>query len=66
MSIINYMINYSLGTMFVNLIDISFMKSKEKIYEFLDKFMKEIGEENIFQVITDNGSNYGKIYLLNC
>ena len=45
MNIINCIISCFLGIMFVNLIDASsFMKSREKIYEFLDKFMEEIDE----------------------
>ena len=42
----------------------SFMKTGEKIFELLDKFVECIGEKNVVQVITDNGSNYvlaGKI-----
>ena len=44
------------------------MKSGEKIYDLLDKFAEEIGEQNVDQVITNNGNNYvlaGKIHLLN-
>ncbi|CAL9120854.1 unnamed protein product [Musa textilis] len=67
-SIINFMVNYSLGTMFVKSIDgSSFVKSREKIYDLIDKFVEEIGEQNVIQVIIDNGRNYvlaGKIYLL--
>ena len=63
------MINDSLGTMFARSIDApSFMKSGEKIYELRDKFVKEISEQNVIQIITDNENNYvldGKIYLLN-
>ncbi|RVX15930.1 hypothetical protein CK203_005819 [Vitis vinifera] len=36
----------------------SFMKTGEKIFELLDKFVECIGEKNVVQVITDNGSNY--------
>ncbi|CAL9075803.1 unnamed protein product [Musa textilis] len=68
-SIINFLINCSLGTMFVKSIDASsFVKSGDKIYDLLDKFVEEIGEQNIVQVITDNGSNYvlaDNIHLLN-
>ena len=67
-SIINFMVNCSLGTMFVKSIDASsFVKSGDKIYDLLDNFVEEIGEQNIVQIITDNGSNYvlaGNIHLL--
>nr|XP_018686228.1 PREDICTED: uncharacterized protein LOC103993628 [Musa acuminata subsp. malaccensis] len=58
-SIINFMVNCSLGTMFVKSIYASsFIRSGEKTFELLDKFVEEIGEQNVIQVITDNGSNY--------
>ena len=42
------MINYSLATMFMKLKNVlSFMKFREKMYELLDKFVKEINERNI-------------------
>ncbi|CAL9078474.1 unnamed protein product [Musa textilis] len=47
-SIINFMVNSFLGTIFVKSIDASsFMKSREKIYDLFDKFVEEIGEQNI-------------------
>jgi len=43
------------GTMFVKSIDDSnFVKTGEKLFEMLDSFVEEIGEENVVQVITDN------------
>jgi len=45
--------------MFVKSIDGSnFVKTREKLFEMLDSFVEEIGEENVVQVITDNRSNY--------
>nr|XP_004513981.1 uncharacterized protein LOC101511956 [Cicer arietinum] len=45
--------------MFVKSIDASaYMKTGIKIFELLDNFVEEIGEQNIVQVVTDNGSNY--------
>ena len=46
----------------------SFVKSGDKIYDLLDKFVEEIEEQNVVQVITDNGNKYildGNIHLLN-
>ena len=61
----NFLVNYPIGTMFMESIDpSSFMKTGEKTFELLDKFVECIGEKNVVQVITDNGSNYvlaGKI-----
>ena len=57
--IINFLINYSLGTMFVKSIDASsFVKYEETPFELLVKFVNEIREQNVILVITDNGSNY--------
>jgi len=45
--------------MFVKSIDGSkFVKTGEKLFEMLDSLVEEIREENVVQVITDNGSNY--------
>jgi len=45
--------------MFVKSIDGSnFEKRGEKLFERLDSLVEEIGEENVVQVITNNGINY--------
>ena len=45
--------------MFVKSIDASsFMKTEEKTFELLDTFVEQIGEANVVQVVSDNGSNY--------
>ena len=38
--------------------DLQLVKTSEKLIEFLDILVKEIGEENIVKVITNNGNNY--------
>ncbi|RDX66744.1 hypothetical protein CR513_54460, partial [Mucuna pruriens] len=35
-----------------------FMKTGDKIYQLLNNFVKDIGEKNVIQVVTDNESNY--------
>ena len=35
-----------------------YVKSGTNFYELLDAYVEEIGEENVVQVIIDNGSNY--------
>ncbi|RDX88141.1 hypothetical protein CR513_30303, partial [Mucuna pruriens] len=45
--------------MFIKSIDASeFMKTGDKVYQLLNSFVEEIGEKNVIQVVTDNGSNY--------
>jgi len=57
--LIKFLVSYPAGTMFVKSIDGSkFVKSGEKLFEMLDSLVEEIGEENVVQVITYNGSNY--------
>ena len=58
-TLINFLVNCSLGTQFVRSVDASeYMKTGQKIFELLDSFVEEIGEKNVIQVVTDNGSNY--------
>ncbi|RVW64249.1 hypothetical protein CK203_046332 [Vitis vinifera] len=47
------------GTMFMQSIDASSMiKTKEKMFELLDKWVEQVGEKNVIQVIIDNHSSY--------
>ncbi|KAG5082577.1 hypothetical protein JHK84_052615 [Glycine max] len=58
-TLINFLVNCSLGTQFVRSVDASeYMKTGQKIFELLDSFVEEIEEKNVIQVVTDNGSNY--------
>jgi len=34
------------------------VKTGKKLFEMLDTLVEEIGDENVIQVINDNGSNY--------
>lgn len=36
----------------------SIIKTGEKIFNMLDEFVEHVGEANVMQVITDNGSNF--------
>jgi hypothetical protein len=57
-TLINFLVNCPLGTMFVESIDAtSLVKSGEQIFEMLDGFVERIGEKNVVQLVTDNGSN---------
>lgn len=45
--------------MFVKSVDASsYSKTAESICALLDSFVLEMGEDNVVQVITDNGANY--------
>lgn len=58
-NMINFMVNYYLGSIFIKSIDgSSFAKSNEKTFELLDRFIEQIRENNIVQVIIDNGNSY--------
>ena len=58
-TLMNFLVNCPFGTMFVKSIDASsFMKIWEKTFELLNAFVEQIGEANVVQVVSDNGSNY--------
>ncbi|KAK9995175.1 hypothetical protein SO802_024878 [Lithocarpus litseifolius] len=58
-TLINFLVNCPSGTMFVKSIDASsFMKTREKTFELVNAFVEHIGEANVVQVVSDNGSNY--------
>ncbi|XP_020997317.2 uncharacterized protein LOC107485690 [Arachis duranensis] len=48
-----------LGIMFLKSIDASdYVKTGENLFELFDDVVEEIGEHNVVQVVTNNGSNY--------
>ncbi|XP_004499641.1 uncharacterized protein [Cicer arietinum] len=56
-TLINFLVNSTAGTMFVKSIDaFAYMKTEIKIFELLENYVEEIGEQNIVQVVTDNGN----------
>ena len=53
------MVNCPAGTMFVRSIDASsYVKTGEKLFKLLDEFVEYVGEDNVVQIVTDNGSNF--------
>ncbi|RVW36368.1 hypothetical protein CK203_083841 [Vitis vinifera] len=65
-TLVNFLVNCSKGTMFMQSIDASSMiKMGEKMFELLDKWVEQVGEENVIQVITDNHLSYVMAGLLN-
>nr|KAJ0200313.1 hypothetical protein LSAT_V11C600321310 [Lactuca sativa] len=63
--LINFLVNCPLGTVFLRSIDASeHVKNAQLIMEMINEVIKDVGEKNIVQFITDNGSNFkaaGKI-----
>ncbi|GKA52212.1 hypothetical protein Tco_0745408 [Tanacetum coccineum] len=63
--LINFLVNCPIGTIFLKSIDASeHVKDAQLIVEMINEVIEDVGEENILQFITDNGSNYkaaGKI-----
>ncbi|KAI3515621.1 hypothetical protein L1887_14522 [Cichorium endivia] len=63
--LINFLVNCPLGTVFLKSVDASeHVKNAQLIVEIINKVIEEVGEANIVQFITDNGSNFkatGKI-----
>ncbi|GKV21499.1 hypothetical protein SLEP1_g31476 [Rubroshorea leprosula] len=58
-SIINFLVNSPVGTMFIKSIDASsFVKIGEKLFELIDGVVEEIEAKNVIQLVTDDGSNY--------
>ncbi|XP_076934190.1 uncharacterized protein LOC143600362 [Bidens hawaiensis] len=63
--LINFLVNCPLGTVFLKSIDASeHVKNSQLIVEMINEVIKDVGDANIVQFITDNGSNFkasGKI-----
>ena len=57
-TLINFLVNNLKGTVFIESIDASsYVKSGQKMFELLDKFIQKIRPENVIQVVTDSASN---------
>ena len=55
-SLINFLMNCSKGSMFIESIDVSsYMKTGERMFQLLDSMVEKIGED---KVITDNDLSY--------
>ena len=58
-TLVNFLVNCSKGTMFMESINASSMiKTGEKMFKLLEKWVDQVGEENVVQVITDSHSSY--------
>lgn len=57
-SLINFLVNCSKGSMFIESIDVSsYMNKEEKMFQLLDSMVEKIGVDNVVQVITNNDSS---------
>ncbi|KAL4614173.1 hypothetical protein ACB092_07G034900 [Castanea dentata] len=56
-SLINFLVNCSKGSMFIESIDVSSMNKEEKMFQLLDSMVEKIGVDNVVQVITNNDSS---------
>ena len=58
-TLVNFLENYSKGTIFMESINASsIIETGEKMFELLDKWVDQVGEENVVQVLTDSHSSY--------
>eukprot|EP00253_Pinus_taeda_P007353 PITA_07353 len=58
-SLLNFLVHCPKGTMFIKFLDaLEHIKDATTICELLDGFIREIGVQNVVQVITDNAANY--------
>ncbi|XP_050380051.1 uncharacterized protein LOC126797469 [Argentina anserina] len=57
--LLNFLVNNPAGTFFLKSIDASgSVKNGSLMLKYLDEVVREVGEENVVQIITDNASNY--------
>ena len=61
LSILNFMVYSKGNTIFLKSVDSSGEKKEhEYIYKLLKGVIREVGERNVVQVVTDNAANYVK------
>ena len=58
-TLLNFLVHCPKGTMFIKSVDaLAHIKYPTTICKLLDGFIREIGVQNVVQVITDNATNY--------
>ncbi|KAJ9678214.1 hypothetical protein PVL29_022952 [Vitis rotundifolia] len=61
LSIINFMVYFKGTTIFLKSVDaLNYIKDHKYIYDLLKTIIKEVGKENVVQIVTDNGSAFMK------
>ncbi|KAL6515292.1 hypothetical protein OROHE_018924 [Orobanche hederae] len=57
-TLLNFLVNSPKGSVFIESVDASnYAKTGEKLFQLINAFLERVGEENVFQIITDNASN---------
>ena len=60
--IVNFLVNCPRGLIFIRMMDVSnVVKDEHLLFKTHDDLVKEVGEENMVQVVIDNASNYVKV-----
>ena len=63
--IINFMIYYDKSMIYYSLVDTTnISKTTYHIFSFMDKFVENVGEENVVQVVTDNEVSFKAVSML--
>ncbi|XP_049382895.1 uncharacterized protein LOC125847285 [Solanum stenotomum] len=58
-TLINFLVNSPHGIVLIESIDASsLVKTGEKLCELLDRYVERVGEQNVVQIVSDNGSNF--------
>ncbi|XP_020531950.1 uncharacterized protein LOC18448660 isoform X2 [Amborella trichopoda] len=58
-TLINFLVYCPRGIYFVRSVDASdIVKDPKSLFKLLDEIVKEVGEENVVQVVTENSANY--------
>lgn len=61
-ALINFSVSSPLGTFFLKTVDASpHIKSHRGLYDLFDEVIREVGPDNVVQIITDRNINYGNI-----
>ena len=63
--IINFMIYYDRSMIYHSSVDtINIPKTTNYIFSLMDKVVEEVGEENVFQVVSDNEASFKVVSML--
>lgn len=63
--IVNFLVNSPKGSVFIKSIDVSeIVKDANSLLIMLEEMVDYVGEKNVIQIVTDNGSNFKKAGLM--
>jgi hypothetical protein len=60
-ALINFSVSSPLGTFFLKTVDASPHIKSHQLYELFDDVIREVGPDNVVQIITDRNINYGSV-----